>query len=340
MIRRSEDLRWLHLLGANPGKRIADELELKSMNRFIQTNRGLARSSLLLLFVCVAIRSFGDALDNWAWRSPLPQGNDLNGVAYGDGQFVAVGNAGPILRSPDGQAGEVVSQTAGRNLLSASYGQGKFVIVGDSGAVLTSADGVQWISRASGVGSDLRVVSYLNGVFVAAGRAGAIITSSDGKNWSIPNSGTDYDLSGVAYGNGTFTVVGYRCGSIACYEGVILGSTDAIHWNQRSFSPNAAFYSVAYGKEIFVAVGSNGSDTGPDGTIYTSTDGVNWGQSLNDRNDQWSAMGALMYDKGIFVAAGSSVLASPDGVNWTPHDLGPYDAIRALAYGHSRFTNQ
>ena len=201
MIRRSEGLRWLHLLGANPGKGIADELELKSMNRFIQTNRGLARSSLLLLFVCVAIRSFGDALDNWAWRSPLPQGNDLNGVAYGDGQFVAVGNARTILRSPDGQAWEVVSQTAGRNLLSATYGQGTFVIVGDSGAVLTSADGVQWISRASGVGSDLRVASYLNGVFVAAGRAGAIITSSDGKNWSIPNSGTDYDLSGVAYGN-------------------------------------------------------------------------------------------------------------------------------------------
>ena len=35
--------------------------------------------------------------EEWEWRNPLPQGNTLNGVTYGDGQFVAVGDAGTIL---------------------------------------------------------------------------------------------------------------------------------------------------------------------------------------------------------------------------------------------------
>jgi hypothetical protein len=44
-----------------------------------------------------------DPLDNWQWRNPLPQGNHLLGVTYGDGTFVAVGNRGTILTSPDGE---------------------------------------------------------------------------------------------------------------------------------------------------------------------------------------------------------------------------------------------
>jgi len=33
-----------------------------------------------------------DPLDSWTWRNPLPTGNNLNRIAYGNGQFVAVGS--------------------------------------------------------------------------------------------------------------------------------------------------------------------------------------------------------------------------------------------------------
>jgi hypothetical protein len=50
----------------------------------------------------VTIKTSEAPLENWHWRSPLPQGNSLNEVTYGNGLFVVVGDFGTILTSPDG----------------------------------------------------------------------------------------------------------------------------------------------------------------------------------------------------------------------------------------------
>jgi hypothetical protein len=50
----------------------------------------------LLLFFLPFDQSLGAALDVWNWRNPLPQGNSLNSVAYGNGQFLAVGNGATL----------------------------------------------------------------------------------------------------------------------------------------------------------------------------------------------------------------------------------------------------
>ncbi len=47
-------------------------------------------------------QDFVGTSQNWHWRNPLPQGNTLAGVTYGNGTFVAVGFPGVILTSPDG----------------------------------------------------------------------------------------------------------------------------------------------------------------------------------------------------------------------------------------------
>ena len=44
----------------------------------------------------------GNTLD-WEWRNPLPQGQSLDDVTYGNSMYVAVGG-GTILTSPDGLA--------------------------------------------------------------------------------------------------------------------------------------------------------------------------------------------------------------------------------------------
>ena len=65
------------------------------------------RYSLLLVTFCAlfnafcATRAFASSEPYWQWRNPTPQGNDYNGVAYGNGRFVAVGNAGTITTSTD-----------------------------------------------------------------------------------------------------------------------------------------------------------------------------------------------------------------------------------------------
>ena len=55
----------------------------------------LAAGAGLLLITGVRV-SGSDLLDQWYWRNPIPDGNDLNGVAYGNGTFVAVGTGGTI----------------------------------------------------------------------------------------------------------------------------------------------------------------------------------------------------------------------------------------------------
>jgi len=42
---------------------------------------------------------YSDALNIWHWRNPLPQGNNLSTVTYGNGTFIAVGDGGIILQS-------------------------------------------------------------------------------------------------------------------------------------------------------------------------------------------------------------------------------------------------
>lgn len=64
----------------------------------------------------------------WQWLSHMPQNNHLNAVTYGAGQFVAVG---------------------------------------DGGAVITSPDGFNWTWRPSGTPLALRAITYGAGLFVA-----------------------------------------------------------------------------------------------------------------------------------------------------------------------------
>ena len=77
-------------------------------------------------------------LYKWHLRNPLPQGSNLSGVAYGNGTFVAVGDTGTILTSPDGVAWD--SRTSGTSnlLVGVTYGNGTFVAVGSNGTILQS----------------------------------------------------------------------------------------------------------------------------------------------------------------------------------------------------------
>jgi len=55
---------------------------------------------LTLLLADVPLHAQGPAA--WHWRNPLPQGDELRGVAQGNGTFVAVGERGIVFTSPDG----------------------------------------------------------------------------------------------------------------------------------------------------------------------------------------------------------------------------------------------
>ena len=93
-----------------------------------------------------------DPLDTWTWRNPFPPAVNLSAVAYGNGQFVAVGFGGTIVTSTDGVSWVQRESGTQNYLKGVAYGNGQFVAVGDgydpatgenmNSAILTSVDGV------------------------------------------------------------------------------------------------------------------------------------------------------------------------------------------------------
>src|SRR4051812_13100386 len=117
----------------------------------------------------VTVRIF--AQDVWETR-PSGVTVPLWSVAYGAGQWVAVGEQGTILTSPDGATW--TPRTSGfptRWLVGVGYGtpngNGLWVAVGESGLILTSPDAVTWTARRA-AGTRINAVAWGNGTFVAA----------------------------------------------------------------------------------------------------------------------------------------------------------------------------
>jgi len=117
------------------------------------TNRKLLFCYSILLFASLSLIpqiANSEPLDNWNLRRPLSTNNDLYKVAYGNGVFVAVGDAGTIITSPDGWTWSLQTSGIHYDLSNVSYLNGLFFAVTGSNKILTSSDGVKWSVRAVG----------------------------------------------------------------------------------------------------------------------------------------------------------------------------------------------
>src|SRR6266511_839974 len=104
-------------------------------------------------------------LCQWTWtvglcevcRPPITN-SSLSAVAYGNGMFVAVGDAGTVVTSPDGVTWTPQNSVSNAWLLGidVSYGNGTFVAVGNScstedpvcdGVIVMSIDGTNWTAQ-------------------------------------------------------------------------------------------------------------------------------------------------------------------------------------------------
>jgi hypothetical protein len=115
-------------------------------------------------------------LVDWQFRDAKSNQN-LFGVGYGLGQFVAVGQKGTVITSPDGtewtprtvpHTGFIWDVTAGGSYLAAACQWGR---------VLTSPDGVEWTRRETGAPDHLTDIAFGHGTFVAVGWNGQIVQS-------------------------------------------------------------------------------------------------------------------------------------------------------------------
>ncbi len=199
---------------------------------------------------------------------------DLAAVIHAGGRFVAVGEGGIVLVSPDGKTwrGSRALPDYPGSLRTVAYGAGIFVAGGTVATLLTSPDGLSWQRQELPVSAGFTVtgLAYGKGLFVAVGfegKRGLALTSPDGARWTaqpeamaeLAGQGKSSLLRSVVFGGGRF---------VAVAEDAVVYSDDGAAWKLAALSPTCPLRWVAHVGE-FAAVGSCGD-------VYVSQEGVGW----------------------------------------------------------------
>ena len=143
------------------------------------------------------------------YSNVYPWSDPLIAIVNGKNMFVALSGRGTVLTSPDGVTWTVKFSGALDNSYEGmAYGNGTFVAVGNC-ATLTSEDGVTWTARSLeiqfGKVSYVNGIFFAT----ASNDSLNVLTSPDGALWTELNLPISLTwIHGMAYGNGTFVVVG------------------------------------------------------------------------------------------------------------------------------------
>jgi hypothetical protein len=245
------------------------------------------------------------------------------GVAYGNGEFVAVGPGGMIETTSLLDIWAAQNSGVPDGLLGVAYGGHQFVAVGVGGTIVTSPDGIHWFSRNSGTANNLAGVAYDNCEFIAVGVSGTILISSDATNWVSRTSGPTSLLPEVFFAGNQFVALSQVQSNLS-----ILTSHYGNQWIARNSGTNLAFSAVTFGTNQFLALGQ--------GVVSTSQNGTNWTAKKITLNN---TVNAVIYAKNVYVAVGSSgsINTSPSGATWTSRASQSTAALNAIAYGNNTF---
>ena len=120
--------------------------------------------------------------EEWSCVSPIVPDKKLNGIAYGNNKFIAVGQSGTVIISDNGSGWATITSNTSANLNSIAFGNDKFVGVGSNTVIVSTDNGTSFLE--TNTEHYLRDVTYGNGVFVAVGYNENIYTSTDGDTWT------------------------------------------------------------------------------------------------------------------------------------------------------------
>ena len=234
-----------------------------------------------------------------------------------------------------------------------AYGSGQWVAVGSNGAILISTDLTTWTPRISGVSDYVNGIVYDNGTtdehfssivytneravgWVAVGDEGTILTSTNLTVWNISTNdeGVNDTLWDIAYSGDRWVAVGWSYDYLTGTYTSTIGSGDQFEWTDCTSDTTSLLNGVAYGGGRWVAVGS-------DGTILTSTDAISWtartsgtGNDLHSITSSDNDLNSVTYDNPAWVAVGEdgTILTSSDTITWTPRTSGVNNALLSIAY--------
>jgi hypothetical protein len=192
-----------------------------------------------------------DDQGNWTQITATPYG-DLYAVVKGGAYYVAVGSEGVATRSTNLRDWSPPIGTPARGILqSIDYHDGYFVAVGDNGFIIESQDGNTWTRINSPTTLDLKAVRYTGGQWIAVGQKGTVLLSTDRDEWISYDSGVTDTLNDVTYVNNQYVAVGNN--------GTILDSESGTEWYRRDSNTKTALLAINHQPAKPVAVGVKGT---------------------------------------------------------------------------------
>ena len=272
------------------------------------------RTRLLLLFLLQTAAPVWAVGDDWRHSLPLPTSQTIQALAHDGSQFVAVGDHGTLLTSPDAITWEARNVTANGRLAGVMWTGTQFVVAGAEGALLTSSDGESWTPQVSPTRLAWRAVAWDGTRMIAVGDAGAMATSTTGAAWSLVRPGVLRDLHGVAAGGGLIVAVGE--------QGTLLTSPNATTWTSITPVTPQKLRAVAHNGSRWVVVGDGG-------TLLTSANGSTWAAGNSGVS---TGLRGLFWTGTLFVAVGDggTVITSGDGLSWTAQASGLATSLQAV----------
>lgn len=261
----------------------------------------------------------------------IPSGTTdfISGVSSINGQYIAVGENGNVITSPDGENWNISNIGTQSNLYEITSNGTQTIIFGDSGSLYTTNDGINWSSQTfptDGVWnpSQLQLHDGLwdGSQYVIAADNGHMISSTDGINWSYSKTGAMQNL-GIAFNGSQYITVGR--------SGAIYSSNDATTWVSQVSNTTKDLKSIIWHNNRFIAVGESG-------TVLTSQDGVTWDDSSLGavRLDSIISTGDKVIAVGFDTAGSKNMFTSDDGLNWTPIEAMGGKIILDITYNSSK----
>lgn len=210
-----------------------------------------------------------------------------------------------------------------------------FIAVGDNGGIVTSPDGITWTARTSGLTAPLNAVAAdnLTGLICAVGESGHVSKSVGGESWTASLSGDGATMRGVVfdYLSNTFVASSYIYSGdfVDIYAQV---STDGDSWTHNAVKIS----STGHPNKITVSPGGLFclcTDQNLD--IYTSPNGTAWTARWKDSSTSLNDCAVNSSGFFCAVGDYRTIITSPDGITWTSITLGGVGEFHSIAVNSS-----
>jgi hypothetical protein len=192
----------------------------------------------------------------WTLRTTVNSSNENLSLTYLNGIYLA-GTVGGVISSTNAIDWQLRTSAITNQIYSVGAGPNLYLAGSQTDASISaSTDTINWSLRTSGISSqDIRSISYGNGIYLVSGSsANTLISSTDTIQWTLRTTGFETDIIYsllYVYDTGSYIAFGQ--------SGRVHVSTNGISWTIRTTNTTNDLYGSAYGNDIIIAGGANGS---------------------------------------------------------------------------------